>query len=226
MQLPNHSRTKGLHTSMTWMHSCWSARMLPRENLSCVSPGLGENSLPWCSLHLYHHLDAQCPPPSTPNNTMNFSQFSAAAHEITDAPPPMSPAAPTSSYVSSTSNSELTSASRSKHKFSALGEGDQSQKQSCLPSVAAMAQQEGGCHMHDQNYLHRLITFTATLPSSPPSSALILSYCSCLRPSAYYAFSPPSLTLLFISTYSSIIRRSFTLYHPFKSSFVSTPLIM
>src|SRR6267154_4114828 len=82
------------------------------------------------------------------------------------------------------------------------------------------------CTINYTNHLHHLITFTATLPSSPPSSAIILSYHSRLRPSAHYAFSPPSLTLLFISAYSSIVRQSFTLYHPFKSSFVSTPLIM
>jgi len=82
------------------------------------------------------------------------------------------------------------------------------------------------CMINYTNYLHHLITFTATSPSSPPSSAIILSYCSCLHPSAYYAFSLPSLMLLFISAHSSIVRQSFTLYYPFESIFVSAQLIM
>src|SRR6267154_4776505 len=61
-------------------------------------------------------------PPSTPNHTMNFSQLAAATREITDTPPPTSPTAPT------TSNSEMMTASQSKRKFSALGEGDKLRK--------------------------------------------------------------------------------------------------
>src|SRR6267154_2778729 len=86
----------------------------------------------------------------------------------------------------------------------------------------------GSCHMHDQQY---------QLPS--PSDHLrrhITIISALLRPHNYptvhVSASPPimhslrfSLTLLFISTHSSIVRRSFTLYRPFEPSFVSAPLI-
>ena len=84
---------------------------------------------------------------------------------------------PALSYVSSTSNSELMSASQSKHKFSALGEGDQSRKRSHPPSVAAMAQQEGSATLASivQVLPQVLQGFTSSsLPASerPPSTDL------------------------------------------------------
>src|SRR6267154_1197789 len=51
------------------------------------------------------------------------------------------------------------------------------------------------CTINYTNYLRHLITFTAMLLSSPPSSALILSYCSHLRP-----FCPLCILSTFINT--------------------------
>ncbi|KAG2359005.1 hypothetical protein BDR07DRAFT_1488749 [Suillus spraguei] len=72
---------------------------------------------------------------------MDLSNLAAA---IAEAPPPQtSLAAPTSTFTSTTSNSKLMSASRGKHKHSALGDNtNSSQKCSHPPSTAAKAHQE------------------------------------------------------------------------------------
>jgi hypothetical protein len=78
------------------------------------------------------------------SNPMDLSNLTAA---IVDTPPPQphrSPTVPTSTFIHTTSNSKLMSASRGKRKHSALGDdADLSRKHSCPPSATAKAHQEG-----------------------------------------------------------------------------------
>ncbi|KIK35761.1 hypothetical protein CY34DRAFT_16830 [Suillus luteus UH-Slu-Lm8-n1] len=75
-----------------------------------------------------------------PGNPLDLSSITATMNEI------ISPA----SFITSTGTSALTSASRGKHKHSALGAksiGETSQKKRRTPSASVQAQQEGSAAM-------------------------------------------------------------------------------
>ncbi|KAG2364289.1 hypothetical protein BDR07DRAFT_1482715 [Suillus spraguei] len=80
-----------------------------------------------------------------------------------------------SGYRSSTSNSELTSASCGKCKYSALGDGDPSRKHSRPPSIAAMAQQEGSAALMAivQSLPHVMSSLTSTTASQLSAPLLL-----------------------------------------------------
>lgn len=147
-----------------------------RKTLPAVSTSSSSSMLPPPTTPL--RTSAFVPSPSTStSNAMDFSGLRAAADDI-GAAPQTSPAAPSSSYLSaSASNSELTSASRGKRKYSAQGDGDQSKKRSRPPSVTALAQQEGSAALTQiaQSFpqlMTSLQTTPATQPERPPPSSL------------------------------------------------------
>ncbi|KAG1888611.1 hypothetical protein F4604DRAFT_1915625 [Suillus subluteus] len=82
-------------------------------------------------------------PSASTSNSMDLLILADAATAIAEAGPQTSPAAPTSTFTPTTSDSRLTSASRGKHKHSALDNTESSRKHSHPPSLAAKAQQEG-----------------------------------------------------------------------------------
>jgi hypothetical protein len=116
-------------------------------------------------------------PLTSTSNAIDFSRLRAAADDIGTAPQ-TSPAAPSSNYPSAfASNSELTSASWGKCKYSAQGDGDQSRKRSRPPSITTLAQQEGSVALVQiaqslPQLMILLQTTPAPQPERPPASSL------------------------------------------------------
>jgi len=136
-------------------------------------------------------ISSMLPPPTTPirprailpsptastSNAMDLLQLIAGTTDIGEAPRQIAPAAPTSSHVSSTSNSVLTSANRGKRKHSALDDEGSSRKRSRSPSLTTKAQQEGSAALTSiaQILLQFIDSFdssSSAKPERPPPTPL------------------------------------------------------
>jgi hypothetical protein len=137
-------------------------------------------------------ISSMLPPPTTPirprailpsptastSNAMDLLQLVAATTDIIgEAPRQIAPAAPTSSHVSSTSNSVLTSANRGKRKHSALDDEGSSRKRSRSPPLIAKAQQEGSAALTSiaqilSQFIDSFDSSSSAKPERPPPTSL------------------------------------------------------